>query len=88
MAKPPKYYGKHNVDYFAYLDSSLTNYEDIDQLCTLRDLQEQGTRAVHKLIDDPDPAWLPDVDQRVSKGGRNSRDYSHETKIPEDYRKK
>ena len=88
MAKPPKFYDRNNELYFAALDRNLTNYEDIEQLCTLRDLQEQGTRAVQKLINDPDPAWSPDVDVRHSKGGRNSKDYSTKTQIPEDYRKK
>ncbi len=88
MAKPPKYYDRSNEKYFANLDRNLTNYEDIEQACTLRDLQEQGTRAVQKLVNDPDPAWDPVIDQRVGKGGRNSRNYSTETKIPEDYRKK
>tara|TARA_A100001011_G_scaffold317947_1_gene337487 strand:- start:3361 stop:3645 length:285 start_codon:yes stop_codon:yes gene_type:complete len=88
MAKPPKYYDKSNEKYFANLDRNLTNYEDIDQACTLRDLQEQGTRAVQKLVNDPDPAWDPDIDHRVGKGGRNSKNYSTKTTIPEDYRKK
>ena len=88
MAKYYYKYVKNNEDYFANLDRNLTNYEDIDQACILRDLQEQGTRAVHRLIDDPDPAWLPDSDTSVSKGGRNSKDYTKLGTLPEDYKKK
>ena len=88
MAKYYYKYVKNNEDYFAYLDHHLTHQEGIEQRCLLRDLQEQGTRAVHRLIDDPDPAWMPDVDHRVGKGGRNSKDYTKFGTLPEDYKKK
>ena len=78
---------KNSIDYFSWIADHCTS-DDLDNRCLERDLEEQGMRAVHKLIDDPDPAWLPDVDQRVGKGGRNSKNYSYNSKIPEDYRKK
>jgi hypothetical protein len=78
---------KNSIDYFAFIQEHAIS-DDLDNRCLARDLQEQGIRAVHKLIDDPDPAWDTDVDLRVGKGGRNSKDYAYNSKIPEDYRKK
>lgn len=78
---------KNSIDYFSWIAENCTS-DDLDNRCLARDLEEQGIKAVHKLIDDPDPAWDPDVDVRHSKGGRNSKDYAYNSKIPEDYRKK
>ena len=78
---------KESIDYFAWINENIVS-DDLDNRVTERDLLEQGIKAVHKLIDDPDPAWSEDIDRSIGQGGRNTKNYSIETKIPEDYRKK
>jgi hypothetical protein len=79
-----KYTGS-SIKYFSWINENLY-IDDIDNRCVERDLKEQGVRAVHKLVDDPDPAWIPDLDKSNKRGGRNCKDYTRKTTIPEDYR--
>jgi len=78
-------YTESSIKHFSWINENLY-IDDIDNRCVERDLKEQGVRAVHKLVDDPDPAWIPDVDKSNNKGGRNCKDYTRKTTIPEDYR--
>tara|TARA_E500000331_G_C17236049_1_gene704847 strand:+ start:635 stop:892 length:258 start_codon:yes stop_codon:yes gene_type:complete len=79
---------KNTEQYMVFLNNLNDFCEDIDNRCTMRDLEEQGEKAVSKLINDPDPAWLPDVSKRVTPYGSNTTNYSKHTSIPEDYKKK
>lgn len=79
-------YKESQMKYFSWINEN-SYIDDIDNRCVERDLKEQGVRAVHKLVDDPDPAWVPNLDRSNNKkGGRNCKDYTRKTSIPEDYR--
>ncbi len=61
-------------------------YETVDNMCTCRDLIEQGERAVMKLVRDPGLTWCFGGSEHTRKADCNQKNYTRKTKIPEDYR--
>ena len=61
-------------------------YETVDNMCTCRDLIEQGERAVMKLVRDPGLTWCFAGSEHTRKADCNQKNYARKTKIPEDYR--